>query len=202
MGEDGSGTAPLAAAKRRARALARARRDALGASRRATASAAIRVRCLADAELAASDVVFVFLSTAEEVDTHVLVDALRARGQRVLVPFLADRSTMLAVPFPGWRHLAPGKLGILAPAAAPAWPDTPDMALVPGLAFTAAGARLGYGGGYYDRWLAHHRPRRVAALAFEAQLFESLPGSAHDQPVPRIFSESRTLECGPTRKLE
>lgn len=142
---------------------------------------------------------FAFVSTAAEVDTHVLIDALLARGQRVLVPLLADRTTMLAVPFPGWARLVPGQLGILTPPAAPPWPRAPDMVLVPGLAFTPAGARLGYGGGYYDRWLARHRPRHIAALAYEAQLFESLPGGAHDQPVPRIFSEARTIECNRPR---
>jgi len=200
--EHATETDPSAAAKRRARALARARRDGLDATERATASAAIRARCLADARLAASEVVFAFISTADEVDTHALIDALLARGQRVLVPLLADRTAMLAVPFPGWARLAPGKLGILTPPQAPAWPHAPDTVLVPGLAFTPAGARLGYGGGYYDRWLAHHRPRHVAALAFEAQLVETLPGSAHDQRVARIFSESRTLECDLVQGLE
>ncbi|MEQ9058137.1 MAG: 5-formyltetrahydrofolate cyclo-ligase, partial [Gammaproteobacteria bacterium] len=186
----------VAAETRRARAVARARRDALPADEHADASKAITARCLADPLVATSRSVFAFLSAAQEVHTHDIVDALLARGATVLVPYLVDRETMLAVPFPGWAQLTPGRLGILSPPPAPAWTGRVDLVLVPGLAFTIAGARLGYGGGYYDRWLATQRPRHTAALAFECQLCTTLPCAPHDQPLERIFTEQRTIECG------
>lgn len=136
-----------------------------------------------------------FLATAQEVATRAIVDTLRTRGCVVLVPLVIDRTTMHAVPFPGWEDLAPGALGIPAPPPAPAWAGVVDVVLVPGLAFTPDGARLGYGGGYYDRWLAAHQPAQRVALAFERQLTATLPHAAHDQPLDRIFTEVRTIDC-------
>ena len=65
-----------------------------------------------------------------------------------------------------------------------------EFMLVPGVAFTASGARLGYGGGYYDRLLASldRRITRIAA-AFQLQMVDQLPEGPHDQRVDRIVTE-------------
>lgn len=71
-----------------------------------------------------------------------------------------------------------------------------DVILVPGLAFTRTGARLGRGGGYYDRLLAQPQCRaRRLAVAFEAQIIEDIPCEAHDQRVPQIITESGLIEA-------
>ncbi len=68
---------------------------------------------------------------------------------------------------------------------------TVDLILVPGLAFTQCGQRLGRGGGYYDRLLADlpARAQRIGAC-FDTQIVESLPVEAHDQRVGRVITES------------
>jgi 5-formyltetrahydrofolate cyclo-ligase len=66
-----------------------------------------------------------------------------------------------------------------------------DLLLVPGVAFTGAGARLGRGGGYYDRLLVD--PRLLAprfGVCFDLQIVTSLPTEPHDQPVDRVVTES------------
>ena len=86
-------------------------------------------------------------------------------------------------------QLAPAALGIPAPAEdlpiVP--PQELDIVIVPGLAFTEAGARLGYGGGYYDRFLPLCSRAQVVAAAFAEQMLPAIPTDAHDIAIPRII---------------
>jgi 5-formyltetrahydrofolate cyclo-ligase len=67
-------------------------------------------------------------------------------------------------------------------------PTVGDLALVPGLGFTATGVRLGRGGGYYDAWLGKHSPQIIAwGLCFACQLLPALISEPHDQKVLRVF---------------
>ena len=90
-------------------------------------------------------VVFAYLSKADEAGTRTVINQLLASGIDVLVPSLVDRTTMVATRFPGWDALRPGALGILVPPSLEACTDEVDLGLVPGLAFSNHGARLGYG---------------------------------------------------------
>jgi 5-formyltetrahydrofolate cyclo-ligase len=67
--------------------------------------------------------------------------------------------------------------------------------LVPGLAFTRKGYRLGFGGGYYDRFLTGYNGWTLS-LAFEEQLLEDLPVESFDIPVANIITESDSIQCG------
>jgi 5-formyltetrahydrofolate cyclo-ligase len=75
-------------------------------------------------------------------------------------------------------------------------PNEVEFALLPGVAFSINGARLGYGGGYYDKLLARmtRRPALVAA-AFELQIIEQIPQEATDVKVEWIITEQRTINC-------
>lgn len=83
---------------------------------------------------------------------------------------------------------APGKYGIREPLGTQLAPP-PDIVLVPGLAFSAGGARLGRGGGFYDRWLARHPSAITVGLCFACQLVENLPGEEHDLQVQCVLTE-------------
>ena len=77
---------------------------------------------------------------------------------------------------------------------ADAEPVTPDLVIVPLIAFTAAGGRLGQGGGHYDRWLAAH-PRVVAVgIGWDTQLVESLPLEPHDRLLRAVVTPTRLYE--------
>ncbi len=84
--------------------------------------------------------------------------------------------------------LQPGAMGILAPREElPCLaPGDIDLLLVPGVAFTAAGERLGYGGGYYDTYIPRCPNARLLALAFREQILAALPCEAHDVRVELI----------------
>ena len=65
-----------------------------------------------------------------------------------------------------------------------------SLVLVPGLAFTPAGHRVGYGGGYYDRWLAAHPGHPTVALCYDYQLTDELEAEAHDVPVDMVLTDA------------
>jgi 5-formyltetrahydrofolate cyclo-ligase len=96
------------------------------------------------------------------------------------------------------RDTAPGLRGILEPL-----PERPvvspkavDWILIPGVAFTPRGDRMGYGAGFYDRLLAQMPPQvpRIAG-AFEAQIVETLPTDSHDCPVDVVCTERQMFCC-------
>ena len=169
------------------------RREQLPPRVRQAASDQIAAMCLAQPTVTMAPSIFIYVSTATEVATHALIDQLLARGHVVLVPSLPNRAEMIAVRFPGWARMQPGVLGILTPPPQPAWPRQIDLVIVPGVAFSAAGARLGYGGGYYDRWLALHPATIPIALAFDLQVVDHLPTTPRDVLMPTIITESRNL---------
>src|SRR3954449_8394975 len=91
-------------------------------------------------------------------------------------------------------RLAPGRFGLLEPVGPRLGPTaigTADVVVVPALAVARDGARLGRGGGYYDRALQHVRADAVlVALVFDDELFDELPIEAHDQPVSAVVTPS------------
>ncbi len=86
-------------------------------------------------------------------------------------------------------ELQPGAMDI--PAPLPHLPEMPpesiDLLLVPGVAFTASGERLGYGGGFYDTFIPRCPQARLAALAFAEQMVEALPTEEHDVRLPLVL---------------
>jgi 5-formyltetrahydrofolate cyclo-ligase len=134
---------------------------------------------------------FVYVSATGEVDTHTLIDRLEMLGVVVVVPRIIDRSRMRAIRFPGWSAMEPGPMGILTPPDEPAWTNTIDVAVIPGLGFTPIGHRLGFGAGYYDRWLAEH-PRLVKiGVGYEFQILDQVPIAEHDVTMDLVVTESR-----------
>jgi 5-formyltetrahydrofolate cyclo-ligase len=123
-----------------------------------------------------------------------LIRALLARGTRVYVPKI-ERRVMGWVPIASLEELRTGHFGVPEPEASPEG-DPPSAApvVVPGLAFTPAGYRLGYGGGYFDRFLAVHRGPSVG-VAFECQVTAQLPVEPHDVPVKYLVTEERSRVC-------
>lgn len=152
-------------------------------------------RCIADkvltlAEEVAARTVFVYLSYGSEPETHVLIRELLAWGIRVGVPVCDTKThTMDAVALNAWEDLAPGAYGILEPQGGSVIPpDEIDLILVPGLAFDKEGYRLGYGGGYYDRYLQDFHGVS-AGLAFSVCCTDTLPRGTFDLPVSHVLTE-------------
>ena len=142
-----------------------------------------------------------YVSYGSEVDTHPLITRALSDGKTVAVPHCVmkthDMKMLTLSHFPD--DLKPGTMGILEPdpAICPEMPpDAIDLMIVPGVGFTESGERLGYGGGFYDRYLPRLRPDAARiALVPEYLLFNALPTEDHDQRVPVIITERRIINC-------
>ena len=145
---------------------------------------------------------FTYLNFRSEVDTRSIIEAAWAVGKTVSIPRLkGDSAAMEAVPFHAWSELVPGTFGLLEPASyiAPLALPFGTLILLPGLAFDRNGNRLGYGGGYYDRFLSRPRLRCIkAGLAYQAQITDLPQPERFDQRVDWIITELGWKKAGAT----
>ncbi len=122
----------------------------------------------------------------DELDPRPLMAALAARGFRLALPRIADPGLDFHLWHPG-EPLEAGAFGTRAPRAA-APPACPELILAPLLAFDAAGGRLGFGGGYYDRAFAAFPSARRLGLAYAFQRVATVPGQAHDIALEAVLA--------------
>lgn len=177
-------------------------RRELGVEARAAAGAAIASRVTSLAEYADARVVLTYLSIGDEVQTRGIIRDAWSRGKVVALPRCVPHSRRMR-----WYRvesldgLERSKFGVLEPvadAAAELDPNaTPQaLAIVPGLTFDARGYRLGYGGGFYDTFLAGFGGTAVGVCR-EAQLSASgeLAIDAHDLPVQMVVTEAQVIRA-------
>ena len=135
--------------------------------------------------------VFCFVGALHEPDTMPILQGALSAGKQLLVPRIAGPGQMQLVPLQSLEQLQPGAFGILEPGQAlPAVPagSGVQLAVLPCLAAARSGARLGHGGGYYDRLLANYSGRRLI-LCPEALLAQSLPTGPLDEPAQAVLTE-------------
>ena len=177
-----------------------AQRDALGAEARAEASQAI-ARNIASLEgYGSARVVLLTLPFRSEWDALLVARHALAAGKIVVAPRVdpAARTLRPLRIVDRARVVESGYRGIPEPRAtcAAVALQTIDWVLTPGVGFDAAGRRLGYGGGYYDRLLPL-LPRAASRVAgaFEVQLVDRVPAAPHDIGVDCIVTEQRIIDC-------
>ncbi|MER6128213.1 5-formyltetrahydrofolate cyclo-ligase [Streptomyces sp. NPDC001795] len=171
------------------------------------AAAVLARRALELPELADAGTVAAYVSVGSEPGTLVLLDALRARGVRVLLPVLLPDNDLDWGAYDGPGSLVRiqhgGKMALQEPAGERLGPEAvqqADAVLLPGLAVDARGMRLGRGGGSYDRVLA--RLERAGAdpalvvLLYDAEVVERVPEEAHDRPVHAVVTPSGVRRFG------
>lgn len=170
------------------------RRAAISEQDRQNYSARIANRLYEIPELQSASIVFAYISYSSEVITHDILKRLLEDGKTVVVPKILSKEKMVSQQLESWDVLEPAELGILAPTRGDIIDDPVDVAITPGLGFTEAGHRIGFGAGYYDRWFAKHEVRLKVALALETQIVEQLPIEDTDIPVDIILTEKRMIK--------
>ena len=138
--------------------------------------------------------IFCYVSTAEEIDTRAILEAALRDGKTVCVPLCGKGGSMSARSITALSDLRAGHYGIPEPSdtAEEIAPEDIDLVLAPALACSRNGYRLGYGGGYYDRFLA--RTQAVcAALCASRRLVNELPHEDFDRRCHYIITEREVL---------
>ena len=136
---------------------------------------------------------------AGEAPTRAYAQWFAENGRAIALPWFADRTAPMQ--FRLWHDpydddgLTVGPYGQLQPEADAA-EVIPDLAIVPLLAFTDDGDRLGQGGGHYDRWLAAHPACVAIGLGWDCQFAEKLPREEHDIAMRAVVTPTRVWQGG------
>jgi 5-formyltetrahydrofolate cyclo-ligase len=166
-------------------------------------SMAIQHRLLGLEQLRDRRVIFVYVSFRSEVATLTLIDTLVEMGKTVVVPItrvrekrldaihITNRSTDLE---PGYCDIPEPREHLRQTRAVA--PEEIETILLPGSVFDERGGRFGYGGGYYDRFLAKVPAAARIGLAFELQIVEKAPLQDHDELLDLVVTEKRVLRGG------
>jgi 5-formyltetrahydrofolate cyclo-ligase len=147
--------------------------------------------------------VMLFTAFRSEVATIPMIERAVREGKRTAVPvsLLAERALLPCEVRDTALDLAPGAYDIMEPPPERRRPVDPrdiDFLCLPGLAFDKQGNRLGYGGGFYDRFLELLRPDcTLAALAFSFQMVDFVPHAPHDKPVQFVVTDKGVIRCIP-----
>lgn len=135
-----------------------------------------------------------YYATGAEAPSLGYAKWLHENGHALALPWFADRSA--AMEFRQWRdpydeqELMPGPFGLMQPRS-DSREAIPQAVIVPLIGFTADGARLGQGGGHYDRWLEAHPDAVAIGIGWDCQLVDSLPAEPHDRPMSMVVTPTR-----------
>ncbi len=179
-------------------------RDAMDAIWRQQASMEIHSRIVQSKEYREADKILSYASFRSEVDTQELNQRIIEDGKRLYLPKTYPREhKMIFFPVRDLANLQPGYQGIMEPEESETeiFQDFGDgkyqhiLMLMPGAAFDESGNRMGYGGGYYDRYLARKESYVVTLfLAFEEQGVEEVPTEFYDKKPDGIVTQTRWIQ--------
>jgi 5-formyltetrahydrofolate cyclo-ligase len=185
----------LKRAKRRVRSAVRDERDAVPVDVRKERAERVVERFLALPEVARARTIMLFSSFGSEVPTGSLIGRLHERGVVVALPRI-EGTALVPVTYAPGDPTTTTSFGAEEPVAgAPLDTSSIDVVGVPGVAFDRSGRRIGYGGGYYDRFL-RGLPAFTVGLVFGLQVVDAdLPAGRFDLPVDAIVTEEETIRA-------
>lgn len=158
----------------------------------------VQRRLLASSLWKGAKSIFVYLSLPGEVQTGGIVAAGWASKKRVYAPRVGKDGDMEATWLGPETPLEKGAFGLLQPPSGPSVAKL-DLVLVPGLAFSPKGDRVGFGKGYYDRFLTRSHVGVTIGLGFQDQLVTELDVEVHDIPVDAIIMGGTWIRCRSVR---
>jgi len=176
-------------------------RDAQSLESQEQKSKRITERILQMDLLQQAETVFIYVDFRSEVKTRELIRKLQDMGKRVVVPVtLLEERDLLPVQITNIEQdLAPGYASILEPvetirAAQYVAPEKIDIIFLPGSVFDESGGRMGYGGGFYDRFVSGKAPQaQRIGLCYELQVVKRAPLQDHDERMDTIITEERVI---------
>ncbi|OEG00263.1 5-formyltetrahydrofolate cyclo-ligase [Vulcanibacillus modesticaldus] len=145
--------------------------------------------------------IMAYIPFRNEVDIRLVIEKAWAIGKQILVPKTEPKIKKIE-PYliSSWEDLELGHFNVYEPITLNKKPFNGaeiDLVLVPGVAFDKKGYRLGYGGGYYDRFFNHNKMiQNKIGIAYDFQILEQLPIDNHDYPVKELITEKRNIKIG------
>ena len=179
--------------KSRIRKEAIAKRDSLGPDERQRLSRQISEHLYGLEEYSLRDTILSYASYRSEVITDEINARILGDGKRLFLPRTYPESNrMIFYQVTDLMDLKPGAMGIREPDEGVAYMGEDALVLMPGVGFDPEGNRLGYGGGYYDRFLTEYAmlTRHTVMLAFDAQRTQMLPTEPTDRRPNLVLTES------------
>lgn len=149
-----------------------------------------------------SSFIMSYVNIGSEVATREFIKRVIYKGKKAAIPMIEhiakDKKTMVACEITNIEEeTEPGHYGILEPKKGMVKKILPcdiDMVIVPGIAFDVKGYRIGYGGGYYDRFLKNARENCVkVGFAYKFQVLDEIPREDHDIPLDLIITQERII---------
>lgn len=146
-----------------------------------------------------SGIIFIYSGMKNEVDTSIIISDALLRGKKVAVPKVISSRHMEALRIKSMDDLRPGKYGILEPkeGSEVIEPEDIELVFVPCVSFSKDGYRLGYGGGFYDTYLAEGNFKKII-IAFDRMKNEDIPTDSHDQKAEGIITEEGYYDINKT----
>lgn len=139
--------------------------------------------------------VYTYVDAKNEVGTREFINCCLRLGKRVAVPKVTGRF-MGFYEISSLRELEPASFGLMEPKGQRKAADEDALLIVPGVAFDKQCHRIGYGGGYYDRYLAAHPHVNTVAVAFSFQVLEEIPHEPHDFKPRMLVTETGIYGAG------
>ncbi len=191
--------AEVQAEKRRQRIAATKAREALSASEREVSSRIVSDKLAAHPAVAGASVILSYMAFGPELDLTLFHEEMTRRGKVLAFPVTLGKGCMEAYRAGGEEDWTVGAYGILTPKEAPdrlIAPESIDIVVVPCLAFDKRCMRLGWGAGYYDRYLRRCRKALAIGAAFEVQRVDEIAADPDwDVRLDEVITEGRN-GCG------
>ncbi len=166
------------------------RRDSLREEEKLSSSGLIEDSLFARPRFAEARTVAFYITKGNEVDTRRMISRAMEEGKEVLLPVTDHKITLFR--FSSFDSLVSGKYGIMEPKERVPPSREPDVVVVPGVSFGLCMHRLGYGKGYYDRFLSTSSAYRIG-VCFDFQVVERLPTHEDDERMDEIITDKRVI---------
>jgi len=149
-------------------------------------------------EYKSAKTIMCYISLDSEVNTWEFIKSKLADGKEIVVPYIDVNDVLSVSKLKSFDNLVVGKYGVLEPKNKLLYDEKIDLMILPGLAFDVNGSRIGFGKGYFDKFLSKHTKSVKVALAFEEQIIDFIPTTKYDVYMDVIVTDKRLIKsvCG------
>ena len=161
---------------------------------RAIIASLLSLGCIQDAAC-----VMAYSATGGEPDLSGFIQACIDAGKCVALPCVGKKGEMIAAEYHPNAKTVCNRYGILEPVAGGTVPQQPGVVIVPGLAFDTGCRRIGFGGGYYDRFLVQRDAVKIG-VCFDTQIVKHIKADVHDVPMDIVVTEKRMIPGSPVMR--